>query len=547
MHTLGPNDNIEEDQTTFKRSGASNQVALVRPPTPGWRMLLRPPSRASKGILGLPDELLHDIVRQATPRHSRYNYTDRADHYRPYIALAKSCRRLHRLATAMMYSGLYLSIGTDETSANRDKYPVEVMRKLLRSFQENPRLGELCTDFDIMLYHPRRRPGRQWEDYDVPDIPLDEEAEAHVEVVTALAALVPGTQRINVTGSIHRFQEIWIILGIASANAPRLEEVRLCQFGGTAHGPICDSLCRAGALKNLEVSNVRETTGIKKEVARQHPVFVEKMAISNYFQDAPESFRHLVSWPERIEHLELESESEGRGGVVTWGLPDLMPALSCQRDNLRTLAIGRAPKSDTGLSGFSVSDFPNLEELELSRWSTGTLVAEQDNLFAPRLRKFTWCFNIDGMINGMGCDVSDFGEEEETWLRSLMTTAVERGARLSHVHVGFYPYFERVWEENLSGVVFPWNRIDALREEFRGAGIRVTCESNPKWYEGIWARSQPGYRSPTPPPRSPPPEPGAHLPGPETDGESVVSLDGEGQENKITTYFRPLPLRRKTM
>lgn len=273
-------------------------------------------------------------------------------------------------------------------------------------------------------------------------------------------------------------------------------------------------------------------------------MYIENMYINN-FRDGPENLRRLVSWPQTVEHLVLESGFLSSEDLhASWGLRELTPVIACQKENLRTLVIGRVPCDGMGLSGFSITDFPNLEELRLSRWSTGSLVAEQANLLAPQLRKFIWCFDFGGDIDGMGCDISDFGEWEENWLWNLMKTAVKQKACLSHVHLYFCP--EPKWHSELSGIVFPWDRIDALREEFRHAGIKVTCQSDPKWYKHLWDRTRPGYKIPDSPPQTPPPAPDAHLPDPETDSESLVSLDGENQANKITLYFRPLPLRRRS-
>ena len=240
---------------------SANNFTLVRPPTPGWRKALRPPSHASKGILGLPDELLHSIICLVMASRSFHSLNHRHDRYQPYIALAKTCWRFNRLVTPMMYSQLNLCIGVEDTGIYCDKYPVEVMRKLLRSFKENPLLGEFCKKLNVALHHPRRLEPEQWRDRELPDVPLDEEVEADVEVITALAALLPGTRSIYVEGEIHRYQEIWTILGTAGANMPQLDNVTLIQYGDAAQGPICDSLCRVGTLKSLHISLVEETTG----------------------------------------------------------------------------------------------------------------------------------------------------------------------------------------------------------------------------------------------------------------------------------------------
>ena len=271
------------------------------------------------------------------------------------------------------------------------------------------------------------------------------------------------------------------------------------------------------------------------------------MSISSLGGDL-RTIKHLVSWPEAITELEFEPLSmchyDSTSDINAWGLQQLMPILTFQKDKLRRLSISRLPLDNTGLSGFSVADFPYLEELNLSYWSTGSQVAEQANLLAPRLRKLTWSFNIDGMIDGMGCHPCEFGEAEEMWVRSMMRTAMAKKSRLRHVHIDFYPYFEG-YSFDAATVVYPWDRIDALAKEFEVVGMRLTCESNgaSQIFKSLWR--PPGYVSPSPPPRTPLPEPGAHLPGYQSDSESVVSLDGEGQRNKITTYFERLPVRPK--
>lgn len=216
----------------------------------------------------LPDELLQDIIYRVVPRHSFYNPAGRPDHYAPYVALTKTCRRFHRLATPMMYSGLNICIGSESISPYFDKYPVEVMRKLLRSFEENSHLGEFCERLNIMLRHERRLELDHWDDPEMPEFPLAADAEVEVEMITALAALLTGTKSVEIIGDIHRYKEIWTILRTASANMPRLETVRLNEYGGAAYGPICDSVSRAGTLKCLDVSLVGETTGASQAITK---------------------------------------------------------------------------------------------------------------------------------------------------------------------------------------------------------------------------------------------------------------------------------------
>ena len=162
--------------------------------------------------------------------------------------------------------------------------------------------------------------------------------------------------------------------------------------------------------------------------------------------------------------------------------------------------------------------------------------------FAPRLRKFTWSFNLGGELNGMGCYEEQFGEAEEGWLRSVISAAISRNIPLDSVHVNFYPYDDICFAKDLSGVT-AWDRIDVLTEEFKSCGIRITCASRKAQYQYWWRTAQPGYQSKEP---TPEPEhiPGAHLPDPDSDAESIVELDGDFQQNKITDYFRPLPQRR---
>lgn len=257
----GTGDGLDENQTTLAWP-VSDKVTFVRPPTPGWKKPMRPPSRESKGILGLPDELLHNILALTTSGYSRYDGEGSPSHFRPYVDIAQTCRRFYRLITPMMYSAVDISLGYNYLSACWNRTPLDSLKKLKRSFQENPHLGEYCEELSIQLHHPRTPLIGAWEESRLDEVPMDETTEGEVEVAVALAALLTGTKLIWVTGSFHRFQKIWLILSQAALNMPRLERVSLSHFHKpTLYGPICESLCRATHLKSLEVSGIVEITG----------------------------------------------------------------------------------------------------------------------------------------------------------------------------------------------------------------------------------------------------------------------------------------------
>jgi len=267
---------------------AANGLSLTRPPAPGWKKTLRPPSRGSKGILGLPAELLQGILNMAVPRHSRYDLSGRVTHYRHFLSLIRTCRLFHRLTMPMMYSSLIFHVGADKTDPYCDKWSAEVMRKLLRSYQENPHLGEYCEKLDIRFNHPRDMGSDHWEHLSIPDVPLDENAEVDIEVVTGLASLLRGTKSIRFSGEIRRYEDIWIILGIASANMPKLEVVELSQLDYPIEGPICDSLCAAGTLKYLQVMGISEISGAMAEV--------KKASLSSFPLLFPSPYTHFYSF-----------------------------------------------------------------------------------------------------------------------------------------------------------------------------------------------------------------------------------------------------------
>lgn len=197
------------------------------------------------------------------------------------------------------------------------------------------------------------------------------------------------------------------------------------------------------------------------------------------YSDSPEALEKLLSWPKSLSKFTLAPFYHN---VHYIDLPMIKQMLFQHRESLTDLDIGYLSSDGTGkLSHWS--EFPNLENLTLSRWlfessrENGHLPEFQDELadyiFAPGLKRFTLAFTI--------CDQhweqwNDFGQEEEAWVRRLAQVALERKASLQEIRIQFDPEW---WGPDARKTDYPWDRMDALNKEFQTRGIIITYAKPP--------------------------------------------------------------------
>ena len=127
----------------------------------------------------------------------------------------------------------------------------------------------------------------------------------------------------------------------------------------------------------------------------------------------------------------------------------------------------------SGIDGFDLSDFDNLQSLWMSHDLTGTETALVSNLIAPNLCTFDW----DMALEDQQCCVplDGFSQPEEDWLRALATRAIKSRSALRHIRVHFTPdaYTGSCNRRTLQNQ-YPWDRMDTIAEEFLPHGIRLT-------------------------------------------------------------------------
>lgn len=111
---------------------------------------------------------------------------------------------------------------------------------------------------------------------------------------------------------------------------------------------------------------------------------------------------------------------------------------------------------------FNATLFPSLEFLRLSRWQMRSPVqfsTEDANVLGPRLKTFSWNFNIHDQHSE---DWSAFGEPEANWVRDLAKCAAERKAVLAMVEIQFDPNSFWGTKEEMG---YPWDRMDKVRDQ----------------------------------------------------------------------------------
>jgi hypothetical protein len=205
------------------------------------------------------------------------------------------------------------------------------------------------------------------------------------------------------------------------------------------------------------------------------------------FSDSAEALRILLSWPEALSSFRLSgSFSDG----LYIDLSMVKDMLFQHRNSLVSLDIGHLPREGRAkLCDFS--EFSVLEKLSLSRWHFGEsreklLDSQQifeNCLSPPRLRKFTWTFS---MMDSAWPQWYDFEHEEESWVRNLAQTAISRKSLLRKIRIFYYPLTLGNPELDYD---YPWDRMDALNEEFQPHGIAITYTKPPTTREN-WASNR---------------------------------------------------------
>jgi hypothetical protein len=201
----------------------------------------------------------------------------------------------------------------------------------------------------------------------------------------------------------------------------------------------------------------------------------------------------LVAWPRELERLALQvdpyritTHSDDNGS--------LQKILDSQKESLTHLRI--EGNYEPGLYGFDLRDFSRLEQLALDTATMSnfnqfprnkTIVPELDcRIFAPGLRSLLWVLPWRSAFDSKVKDF--FAKRHEKRLRLLLETAIKLR---EHGDVGNARHFERVWvqttidpprpiEKAQRNIEKDLRRINALDDDFRPLGIRITHSPLPK-------------------------------------------------------------------
>ncbi|SPO00312.1 uncharacterized protein DNG_03157 [Cephalotrichum gorgonifer] len=427
----------------------SNQLPTIEP-TP------RPP--VEKGIFCLPDELLLGIITLATvsAANSQYGSTDNrlAERGRLCFVHCIVCRRFNRLVTPLLYGSLKLSVATQ---ADRYERSLTTFRNLHRTLIENPSLGKhtftLIIDFSFV-----RTKGQA--DHD-----------AILAMFADFATLFPNTTSLTVAfprrvdfhlpnyGIKRRLK----IFRAAACHMTKLQKLSLKSDVGL---PSLKHICQAlSPLQYLQYFSCWVESGSLVQSDILHSSSITTLDLQS-FTGSAKDLQVLLTWPKYLKSLKL-SLSIYQNPPPLIGLSTVSSGLSLYKNTLRSLDIGGLLVQ--GHEGFDLTEFDNLESLTLSSCSMGIDCGNGENLLAPRLLRFNWKFPRRARVDGY---VYEFTRLHENWLRRFACAATRTGSSLNRIHIGIsgieYSWGVGNWPE-----VYPWDCIDRVASEVKGAGIEI--------------------------------------------------------------------------
>lgn len=193
----------------------------------------------------------------------------------------------------------------------------------------------------------------------------------------------------------------------------------------------------------------------------------------------------LLRWPARLERFTCLGRT--RFGYSPLDLRCVWSALVPHLLSLASIRIGSVPNPDAYsslsdlLAGVDFTLFESLTFLSLSYWVTGAGTGEA-SLLAPHLETFEWIFDAD---DKRPLFLNRFDQQEEDFLRRLVTAAVRQKVPLRKIAIVFTPaprikiqhgeasLYMGSTETDFS-LEYPWDRMDRLAAEIRHWGIELT-------------------------------------------------------------------------
>ncbi|SPO06417.1 uncharacterized protein DNG_09107 [Cephalotrichum gorgonifer] len=444
-----------------KRLGRSksNQLIIITPP---------PPPPAERGIFRLPDELLLRIVKLATtwepPTLDPWEQDRPSDKHLFFVSPSLVCRRFHRLVTPLMYDDLDICVSSaDET--HRPVLSLGALQNLQRTLTETPVLRQHTRMLQITV---------RAEHSDNPTV---------VNTLVDLVGLLTEMRSLTLFFPYQGTEGDLSLVRAAARHMAKLEDLTL--FTGNECpdlGLVCEAL---SPLRHLhKFSYYPGSCQLEDSNSLRCSSSIKTLELS-IFTGSAEDLHRFLAWPIRLEFFTLGNLFRHRHNPCL-SLSVVASALAPHKSTLRHLSIGYLPIK--GLEDFDLTGFENLEELTLSSWTTRSdFFMNGERLLAPRLRKFTWNFPVEEE-RGYG-PLHEFKEPQAAWLRLFARAAVGAGLPLSLIYVDFYGVDNCGWSDNLPAI-YPWDHIDRVADEVKGAGIEVvypkpilTREDFFKWRE----------------------------------------------------------------
>ncbi|CAI4212013.1 unnamed protein product [Parascedosporium putredinis] len=461
-----------------------------------------------------------------------------------FLDIAKTCRRFYQIVLPLMYHRFSLSVG-HFIITQCVPMPLKALKLLGRSLRENPSLGSYCKKIWLQLEHPRIPEGEPWEDIHLTDLVVDPDVLEGIQLTKDLVGLLTGVEDLYVTGGFHHYQHVgvWDIIATATARMPKLYELNLNHWSQPVPectGPLLKCTALSTSLKHLVVDKIADHDSPLDKIANMRHPTIEQLTITTN-RTGVERAKTLIAWPENLVELALETDPDGYGSAERPGIAQFMRLLGPQKRTLRKLALG-STKRMTGLQTFDVRDFDKLEELNVSVTSVIPEQGLQERLLAPGLRKFTLCFNTEGDQRDGVLPVG-LRAQGDCLAAGLALLALERKVPLEEIFLDFYPDDQGMRPEELGDMIKSWEYIDQLRDELGPLGIKVKCASMVgdlvRAWKKCWGIDQEEKAN----------EAEEEVEGglepweleEDSNGDPIVPLDGDTQENKITGYFQAQP------
>ncbi|TPX15354.1 uncharacterized protein E0L32_004631 [Thyridium curvatum] len=417
----------------------------------------------AKVILDLPDELLsHVLTLSVGPlRGYRLRHDGRRGRLVPLASLARVCRRFNRLATPLLYEGIFVS---HVYQCSRRPVEEHTASREWQVMKANPSTRQFCRRLEI-------------------DAARSDQCDKHTSEARDLIKWLTNTTTLKLHSWPATYRDTGSLARLALTSMPRLRSLTLTGWKGSTLRPpvVREALAGFGyslALRSLHLQHIGEHEGTLEQWAEltPHALSVTKLTVFEFLQTS-KVLSHLIQWVKRLEHLEIHylfsADYAGNETYIGWSLGKLQPMLELQRDSLTCISISHICVE--GLAGFDVTSFPNLRFLSLCYRATGLDIHLVSRLAAPRLNRFRW----DLTLQDQQCSeqLGHLDEPQEKFLRAVaQTLLVELKVPLREILVQFRPEYDHwLFGAPWAPEVLPWDRLDSIQRDYSEHGLAVIC------------------------------------------------------------------------